>query len=81
MLLDLRETPDPKAKFVPVSLRVGSSANQVEKPPKDYTDKDLKVRANDASLIDSNQKVRVSGKLIYSPSSSILFAPVDIQKI
>lgn len=81
MLLDLFENSDGKGKPVPVSLRIGSSANSVEKPPKDYTDKDLKVHANDGSLIEANQKVRVSGKLIYSPSSSILFAPVDIQKI
>lgn len=81
MLLDLHETTEPKSKSVPVSLYIGSSANQVEKPPKDYADKDLKVHANDGSLIDPQQKVRVSGKLIYSPSSSILFKPVDIQKI
>lgn len=81
MLLDLLETTDSKAKGVPVSLYIGSSANQVEKPPKDYTEKDLKVHANDGSLIEPNQKVRVSGKLIYSPSASILFKPVDIQKL
>ncbi len=81
MLLDLVETPDSKAKGVPVNLYVGSSANQVEKPPKDYTDKDLKVHANDGSLVEPNQKVRVSGQLIYSPSASILYKPVDIQKI
>ena len=81
MLLDLIETPDSKSKPLPVSLRVGSSANQVEKPPKDYSDKDLKVHANDGTLIQANQKVRVSGKLIYSSTSSILFAPVDIQKL
>lgn len=82
MLLDLHEASDPKSQSVPVSLYVGASANQVEKPPKDYTDKDLKVHANDGSLIEANQKVRVSGKFIYSASGgSILFNPVDIQKI
>lgn len=81
MLLDLLENSDGKGKNVPVSVRIGSAANQVEKPPKDYTSKDLKVHANDGSLIEANQKVRVSGRLIYSPSSTILFAPVDIQKI
>lgn len=82
MLLDLNETPEPKSKSASVSLYIGSSANQVEKPPKDYTDKDLKVHANDGSLIEPNQKVRVSGKFIFSASGgSILFKPVDIQKI
>lgn len=82
MLLDLNETAEPKSKSVSVSLYIGSSANHVEKPPKDYTDKDLKVHANDGSLIEPNQKVRVSGKFIFSASGgSILFKPVDIQKI
>lgn len=81
MLLDLNENPDGKGKSVSVSIYLGSSANQVEKPPKDYSDKDLKVHANDGSLVGPDQKVRVAGKLIFSPSSSILFKPVDIQKI
>lgn len=81
MLVDLLETPDPKAKNVPVSLYIGSGANQVEKPPKDYTEKDLRVHANDGSLIDPQQKVRVSGKLIYGNPGTILYKPVDIQKI
>lgn len=81
MLLDLVETPDSKEKPVSVSLYVGTGANQVEKPPKNYTDKDLKVHANDGSLLEPGQKVRVSAKLIYNPSASILFKPVDIQKI
>ena len=81
MLLDLNETPDGKGKSVSVTMRVGSSANQVEKPPKDYTDKDLKVHANDGSLVEPQQKVRVAGKLIFSTSSSILYKPIDIQKI
>ena len=81
MLLDLVEAPDSKGKPASVSLYVGTGANQVEKPPKSYTDKDLKVHANDGSLVDSGQKVRVSAKLIYDPSASILYKPVDIQKL
>ena len=82
MLLELRKDTSSKEPNLSFSTRVGSGANQVEKPPKDYSDKDLKVRANDGSLIEPNQKVRVSGKFIFSPSGgSILFAPIDIQKI
>ena len=81
MLIDLYETPDGKGKPVPVSMNIGSGANSVEKPPKDYTEKDLKVHANDGSLVEPQQKVRVSGKLVYSPSASILYRPIDIQKL
>jgi len=81
MLLDLYETSDAKGKPVSVSIYIGNSANRVEKPPKDYTSKDLKVHANDGSLVDPQQKVRVAGKMIYSKDASILFMPVDIQKL
>jgi hypothetical protein len=81
MLVDLVESPDSKAKPLPFSCRVGSSANHVEKPPKNYTAKDLKLHANDGSLVEPGQKIRVAGQLIFSTSSSILFAPIDIQKI
>lgn len=81
MLVDLYDNPDGKGKAVPVSIYVGSGKNQVEKPPKDYTDKDFKLHANDGSLVTMKDKVRVSGKLVYSPSSSIFYKPIDIQKI
>ena len=81
IMIKLCESTDPKSKSLSFSLPVGSGANQVEKPPKDYGQKDLKLHANDGSLVDLSQKVRVSGKLIYSADSSILFAPVDVQKI
>lgn len=81
MLVDLFDNPEGKGKPLSFSCRVGSSANHVEKPPKNYTEKDLKLHANDGSLVESGQKIRVAGKLIFSPSSSILFAPIDIQKI
>lgn len=81
MLIDLYQKPERQGKSVPVSMRIGSGKNQVEKPPKDYKDSDFKLHANDGSLVGMGDKVRVSGKLIYSPSSSILFGPVDVQKI
>ena len=81
MLVDLFDNPDGKGKSIAFSCRVGSSANQVEKPPKNYTAKDLKLHANDGSLVEGTQKIRVAGKLIFSTSASILYKPIDIQKI
>lgn len=81
MLVDLWEKAEGKGRCLPVSLRIGSGANQVEKPPKDYKDSDMKVHAKDGSLVGMGDHVRVSGKLIFSTSSSILFAPVEIEKI
>jgi hypothetical protein len=81
MLVDLFDNPEGKGKPLPFSCRVGSSANHVEKPPKNYTANDLKLHANDGSLVESGKKIRVAGKFVFSTSSSILFAPIDIQKI
>lgn len=81
MLLELHEKPEGKDRYADFSTRIGSGKNQVEKPPKDYTDKDLKLHANDGSLVGPKDKVRVSAKVIYSPSSSILYPPLDVQKL
>jgi hypothetical protein len=81
MLVELYEQPDGKGAFIPFSTRIGSSANQVEKPPENYTQSDFKLHANDGSLVGLNDKIRVSGKLVYSPSTSILFEPIEVVKI
>lgn len=83
MLLELHEQADGKGANVSFSTTVGSSANQMEKPPEKYTDADLKLHAKDGSLVKATDKVRVSGKLIYSssPNSTILFGPIEVQKI
>lgn len=81
MLVELYEHEDGKGKPLSFSVRIGSGANQVEKPPKDYKENDLKLHANDGSLVGLQEKVRVEGKLVFSPSSSILFAPINVQKL
>lgn len=81
MLIDLYQDKECKTKPLPVSMRIGSGKNQVEKPPKDYQLSDLKLHCDDGSLIGPEQKVRVQGKLIFSPDSSILFGPTYVTKI
>ena len=88
MLIDLYEKPGKQGRCVSVSCRIGSGKNCVEKPPKDYKESDFKLHANDGSLVSSDAKVKVAGKLLWSkavapgkPNSLVLFAPVDIQKI
>lgn len=81
MLVDLYQDKECKTKPLSVSMRIGSGKNQVEKPPKDYKLEDLKLHCDDGSLIGLEQKVRVQGKFIYSPSSSIFFGPTYVFKI
>lgn len=83
MLLELHEQQDGKGANVSFSTRIGSSANQVEKPPESYKESDLKLHANDGSLVAASDKVRVAGKLIYASggNGTILMAPIDVQKI
>ena len=81
MLVELYEQPEGKGETIPFSTRVGSSANQIEKPPEDYTQDDLKLHAGDGSLVGLNDKVRVSGKYIHAESGAILYAPIEIVKL
>ena len=81
MLIDLYQDKECKTKPLAVSMRIGSGKNQVEKPPKDYKLTDLKLHCDDGSLVGLDQKVRVQGKLIFSPSSSIFFGPTYVFKI
>ncbi len=81
MMLELHEQPDSDKPQISFSIPIGGGANQVEQPPKDYQASDLKVRDKTGALIAPDQKVRISGKLIYSPSSSILYPPIELEKL
>jgi len=83
MLLELHEQQDGKGANVSFSTYLGSSANQVEKPPENYKETDLKLHANDGSLVAAGDKVRVAGKLIYASggNGTILMGPIDVQKL
>ena len=65
VVLRLYERGDYAGAPVGVTAPVGNQANQVEIPPKKYTDKDLKVHTSDGQVAGYGSKVRVSGKLYY----------------
>ena len=50
---------------VGVQAQLGSNANQIELPPKEFTDKDLKVHTSDGQLAGIGTRVKVSGKVYY----------------
>ena len=66
---------------VPFSTKIGTGNNQVEALPKNFSESDFKVHANDGTLLEPNQKIRVSGKVIGSGESTVLFGPVVIEKL
>lgn len=81
VLLPLYEKPDGEGMKVPFSTRIGSGNNEIESLPKEFTEADFKVHSSDGSLVSKNQKLRVSGKLIGTKESTILYGPVLIEKI
>lgn len=66
-VLRLYQTPDHKGAPVGVQIRFGAAANQMELPPQQYGDKDLKVHLADGKVADATTKVKISGS-VYFPT-------------
>jgi hypothetical protein len=54
-----------------VDLIQGSSANNIEKLERNYKPEDVKIHANDGSVIDLAAKVKVSGTMLISPENQV----------
>lgn len=67
MFIELHETQDPNSRSINCSCKIGSGPNQLEKPPKDYKDSDLKLHYDDGSLVPLKTKIKVSGQVYWSP--------------
>jgi len=50
---------------VGVQAKLGNQANQIELPPKEFADKDLKVHTSDGQVAGYGTRVKVSGKVYY----------------
>jgi len=81
MLLPLRQNLEEKEPVVRCSTKIGNGKNKVEAFPKKYTEDDFKLRDNIGELVPLNSKVRISGKLIGSPGSFVLFGPLVIKRL
>jgi hypothetical protein len=65
VVLRLYEGSDYAGAPVGVQTPIGNQANQIELPPQQYTDKDLKVHTADGQVAGYGTKVRVSGKVYF----------------
>jgi len=84
--LEIHEKPDGQGAKSHFKPKLGSGKNNCERPPKDYKDTDLKLHANDGTVVGINDKIRVAGKAHWSKTTKgedfvILMAPIDIQKL
>jgi hypothetical protein len=61
--LDFKEQPD-SARNITAYVTEGNGANQMEKVPDNYKPSDLKLRAEDSSMISPRDKVKISGDVI-----------------
>jgi hypothetical protein len=65
VVLRMYQAADLAGKPVGVQTMIGKQANQVEAPPKQFTDKDLKVHLTNGQVAGLGTKVKVSGDVYY----------------
>jgi hypothetical protein len=65
LMLRLYKEGDLRGAPLGVSADFGSQANQVEKPPKQFADSDLKVHLAGGQVAGFGTKVRVSGEVYF----------------
>jgi hypothetical protein len=65
VVLRMYQATDFAGKPVGVQAMLGKEANQVESPPKQFTDKDLKVHLTNGQVAGLGTKVKVSGDVYY----------------
>ncbi|MDC0744715.1 hypothetical protein [Polyangium mundeleinium] len=53
--------PDGKGKRVNADVPVGDGKNQMERLPKSFSDKDLKLHTSDGKVVGVGAKVRITG--------------------
>jgi hypothetical protein len=63
-------------KGINVYLEEGSSSNEVEKLEKNYKKENIKIRANDGSLVRLEQRVKLTGEMNVTPDASTCFLKV-----
>ena len=68
-VLRLYPTADASGSPIGVQIRIGKEPNQLELPPKQYNDRDLKVHLAGGDVAGVETKVRVSGN-VYFPTVS-----------
>ena len=65
VVLRLYGSADYTGTPVGVQTKLGNQANQIELPPKEFVDKDLKVHTSDGQVATYGTRVKVSGKVYY----------------
>jgi hypothetical protein len=68
-VLRLYPAADASGSPIGVQIRIGKEPNQLELPPKQYTDRDLKVHLANGEVAGVEKKVRISGN-VYFPTVS-----------
>jgi hypothetical protein len=68
-VLRLYPTADRSGAPIGVQILIGNQPNQLEMPPKQYSDSDLKVHLASGEVVGVGTKVRVSGN-VYFPTVS-----------
>jgi len=74
IMMRLRAAPFATENVIGASVKLGTGPNHVEKPPRSFTSKDLKVTTNDGKTVGYADRVRVSGRMYYPlPTANVEF--------
>jgi hypothetical protein len=74
---------DPQGGDRKISTYVeqGTGANEIEQLPRGYKKEDLKVHADDGSLIGPDDRLRVTGRVSYAEGSGTTVCFINASKI
>jgi hypothetical protein len=79
--LDLYENPDATGARASIDIIVGTGANTIDEPPKNYTDADVKVHTDNSATAVVGDKVRATGDISVAPGG-VCYVTVDkIEKL
>ncbi len=81
--LELFDKPDGQSK-ISVDIEEGTGKSQMEALPKNYSSEDLKIRAQDGSMIGTRDRVRIIGTAATDTgagSSSLTVCYINVAKI
>ena len=65
VVLRLYQSPDGSGTPIGVQMPIGNGPNQIELPPKQFTEKDLKVHLANGQVVGGDAKVSVSGSVYF----------------
>lgn len=72
----MKAAPESEKVSISADIERGDGANEVEELKSGYKREDIKIRANDGSLVNLSEKVKVTGTMNFVPGSERCYLTV-----